>query len=179
MSRMLHIVLTDQVIVQKAKTMESIIRVLISGFALVKYSERLLRVPDSTVDDDLDSDIGGGPSHDGTKGQDKYSSYSSFLPDQGDRPAENDFSPPDNFPLVESDTIWEDGGKSFGMSHGHQYFVGCSGWTKKFKDNHRTHAIPDHVDEHILIKALTGRPMAGASCTAARFATGHGSTSCL
>ncbi|KAF8178398.1 hypothetical protein K438DRAFT_1769579 [Mycena galopus ATCC 62051] len=70
-------------------------------------------IPDSTVDDDLDGDIGGGPSHDGMKGQDKYSSYSSFLPDQGDCPAENDFLPADNFPLVESDTIWEDGGKSF------------------------------------------------------------------
>ncbi|KAF8178802.1 hypothetical protein K438DRAFT_1977640 [Mycena galopus ATCC 62051] len=88
---------------------------------------------------------------------------------EGDRHAENDFSPADNFPLVESDTIWEDSGKSFvrdtgGMFHRH---VGCSGWTKKFKDNHRTHAIPDHVDEHLLIKALAGRPMARASCTAA------------
>ncbi|KAF8145007.1 hypothetical protein K438DRAFT_1782321 [Mycena galopus ATCC 62051] len=49
--------------------------------------------------------------------------------------------------------------KPQGTSHGHQYFVGCSGWTKKFKDNHRTHAIPDHVDEHLLIKALAGQPL--------------------
>ncbi|KAF8185240.1 hypothetical protein K438DRAFT_1973954 [Mycena galopus ATCC 62051] len=120
-------------------------------------------IPDSTVDDDLDGDIGGGLSHDN---QD----FAEFP--EGDRPAENDFSPADNFPLVESDTIWEDGGKSFvrntgGTSHRHQYFVGCSGWTKKFKDNHRTHAIPDHVDEHLLIKALVGRPMAPMALPAA------------
>ncbi|KAF8172216.1 hypothetical protein K438DRAFT_1981666 [Mycena galopus ATCC 62051] len=46
-----------------------------------------------------------------------------------------------------------------GISNGHQYFVACSGWTKQFKDNHRTHTIPDHVDEHLLIKALAGQPL--------------------
>ncbi|KAF8133571.1 hypothetical protein K438DRAFT_1947662 [Mycena galopus ATCC 62051] len=49
--------------------------------------------------------------------------------------------------------------KPQGMSNGHQYFVACSGWTKQFKDNHRTHTIPDHVDEHLLIKALAGQPL--------------------
>ncbi|KAF8169337.1 hypothetical protein K438DRAFT_238166 [Mycena galopus ATCC 62051] len=61
-------------------------------------------IPDSTVDDDLDGDIGGGPSHDNQ-------GFAEFP--EGNRPAENDFSPADNFTLVESDTIWEDGGKSF------------------------------------------------------------------
>ncbi|KAF8217297.1 hypothetical protein K438DRAFT_1954146 [Mycena galopus ATCC 62051] len=107
-------------------------------------------IPDSTVDDNLDGDIGGGPSHDD---QD----FTEFP--EGDRSAEDDFPPVNNFPLVESHTIWQDGGKSFGTSHRHQYFVGCSGWTKKFKDNHQTHAIPDHVDEHLLIKALAGQPL--------------------
>ncbi|KAF8197632.1 hypothetical protein K438DRAFT_2118253 [Mycena galopus ATCC 62051] len=49
--------------------------------------------------------------------------------------------------------------KSQGMSRGHQYFVACSGWSTKFKEGHRTHSIPDHVDEHLLIKALAGQPL--------------------
>ncbi|KAF8173427.1 hypothetical protein K438DRAFT_2051561 [Mycena galopus ATCC 62051] len=53
----------------------------------------VIQLPDSTVDDDLHGDIGGGPSHD----------------DQDFA----EFPEADNFPLVESDTIWEDGGKSF------------------------------------------------------------------
>ncbi|KAF8198687.1 hypothetical protein K438DRAFT_1966650 [Mycena galopus ATCC 62051] len=116
-------------------------------------------IPDSTVDDDLDGDIGGGHPMTG---------FADFP--EGDRPAENNFSPADNFPLVESDTIWKDGSKSFvrdtGVSRPTRS-VTVDGWTKKFKDNHGTHAIPDHFDEHLFIKALAGRPMARASCTAA------------
>ncbi|KAJ6550901.1 hypothetical protein B0H10DRAFT_2202252, partial [Mycena sp. CBHHK59/15] len=33
--------------------------------------------------------------------------------------------------------------KAQGMSRGHQYWIACSGWTKNFKENHRTHSIPD------------------------------------
>ncbi|KAJ7462500.1 hypothetical protein FB451DRAFT_1180793 [Mycena latifolia] len=32
----------------------------------------------------------------------------------------------------------------------------CSGWTQKFNENHRTHPIPDHVDEHLLAKLFAG-----------------------
>ncbi|KAJ7465327.1 hypothetical protein B0H11DRAFT_2307912 [Mycena galericulata] len=49
--------------------------------------------------------------------------------------------------------------KRQGSSRGHQYFVGCSGWTPKFKDGHRTHFIPDNVDENLLANALAGRPL--------------------
>ncbi|KAJ6610312.1 hypothetical protein B0H10DRAFT_2193456 [Mycena sp. CBHHK59/15] len=44
-------------------------------------------------------------------------------------------------------------------SRGHQYFVGCSGWTTKFGDGHRTHNIPDHVDEDFVANALAGLPV--------------------
>ncbi|KAJ6576249.1 hypothetical protein B0H10DRAFT_2236540 [Mycena sp. CBHHK59/15] len=44
-------------------------------------------------------------------------------------------------------------------SRGHQYFVGCSGWTTKFGDGHRTHSIPDHVDEDLVANALAGLPV--------------------
>ncbi|KAJ7206565.1 hypothetical protein GGX14DRAFT_367059, partial [Mycena pura] len=46
-----------------------------------------------------------------------------------------------------------------GISRGHQYFVGCSGWTPKFTQGHRTHSIPDNVDENLLANALAGRPL--------------------
>ncbi|KAJ7270000.1 hypothetical protein B0H12DRAFT_1310429 [Mycena haematopus] len=44
-------------------------------------------------------------------------------------------------------------------SRGHQYFVGCSGWTTKFRQNHRTHSIPDNVDENLVVNALAGLPL--------------------
>ncbi|KAJ6448961.1 hypothetical protein DFH09DRAFT_1404608 [Mycena vulgaris] len=49
--------------------------------------------------------------------------------------------------------------KPGGKSRGHQYFIACSGWTPNFKENHRTHSIPDHVDENLLAKALAGQPL--------------------
>ncbi|KAJ7743687.1 hypothetical protein DFH07DRAFT_964017 [Mycena maculata] len=49
--------------------------------------------------------------------------------------------------------------KREGSSRGHQYFVGCSGWTPKFKQGHRIHNIPDNVDENLLANALAGRPL--------------------
>ncbi|KAF8158934.1 hypothetical protein K438DRAFT_1776841 [Mycena galopus ATCC 62051] len=52
-------------------------------------------IPDSTADDDITGDIFGGPSHD------------------DDLPAEDDSSAVDAFPLVESNTVWEDGSMSF------------------------------------------------------------------
>ncbi|KAJ6616901.1 hypothetical protein B0H10DRAFT_1948765 [Mycena sp. CBHHK59/15] len=41
-----------------------------------------------------------------------------------------------------------------GMSRGHQYWIACSGWTKNFKENHRTHSIPDCVEEKLVVKLL-------------------------
>ncbi|KAJ7702166.1 hypothetical protein B0H16DRAFT_1832003 [Mycena metata] len=47
-----------------------------------------------------------------------------------------------------------------GSSRGHMYFVACSGWNPKFKDDHRTHQIPDHVDENLLARFLAGMTIA-------------------
>ncbi|KAJ6608404.1 hypothetical protein B0H10DRAFT_526730 [Mycena sp. CBHHK59/15] len=47
-------------------------------------------------------------------------------------------------------------------SRGHQYFVGCSGWTTKFRQGHRTHSIPDNVDENLVANA----PLQDYRCTA-------------
>ncbi|KAJ6605718.1 hypothetical protein B0H10DRAFT_2440161 [Mycena sp. CBHHK59/15] len=44
--------------------------------------------------------------------------------------------------------------KAQGMSRGHQYWIACSGWTKNFKENHRTHSIPDCVEEKLVVKLL-------------------------
>ncbi|KAJ7722444.1 hypothetical protein DFH07DRAFT_1067416 [Mycena maculata] len=49
--------------------------------------------------------------------------------------------------------------KPHGSERNHQYFVGCSGWTPKFQQGHRTHPIPDNVDEDLLANALAGRPL--------------------
>ncbi|KAJ7670029.1 hypothetical protein DFH06DRAFT_1321054 [Mycena polygramma] len=49
--------------------------------------------------------------------------------------------------------------KREGSSRGQQYFVGCSDWTPKFRQNHRFHNIPDNVDENLLANALAGRPL--------------------
>ncbi|KAJ6563092.1 hypothetical protein DFH09DRAFT_1364226 [Mycena vulgaris] len=46
--------------------------------------------------------------------------------------------------------------KPQGASRGHQLFVGCSGWTPKFQRGHRTHSIPDNVDENLVANALAG-----------------------
>ncbi|KAJ7922381.1 hypothetical protein B0H13DRAFT_2655645 [Mycena leptocephala] len=50
-----------------------------------------------------------------------------------------------------------------GSSRGHQYFVGCSGWTPNFKQGPRTHSIPDNVDENLLANGLAGRPLSDDS----------------
>ncbi|KAF8136057.1 hypothetical protein K438DRAFT_2121651 [Mycena galopus ATCC 62051] len=47
--------------------------------------------------------------------------------------------------------------KPHGTSRGHQLFVGCSGWT--LQQSHRTHSIPDQVDENLVANALGGRPL--------------------
>ncbi|KAJ7182286.1 hypothetical protein C8R43DRAFT_1115930 [Mycena crocata] len=45
-----------------------------------------------------------------------------------------------------------------GGSRAHLYWVGCNGWRKDFKDDHRTFTIPDYVDEPMLIRLFdTGR----------------------
>ncbi|KAJ6595251.1 hypothetical protein DFH09DRAFT_1413358 [Mycena vulgaris] len=49
--------------------------------------------------------------------------------------------------------------KPRGPSRGHQLLVGCSGWTPKFQQGHRTHSIPDDVDEDLLANALAGLPV--------------------
>ncbi|KAJ7484769.1 hypothetical protein B0H11DRAFT_2279492 [Mycena galericulata] len=49
--------------------------------------------------------------------------------------------------------------KAKGGDRGHQYFIACSGWTPKFQKNHRTHTIPDHVDENLLAKAFACQPL--------------------
>ncbi|KAJ7760651.1 hypothetical protein DFH07DRAFT_771734 [Mycena maculata] len=46
-----------------------------------------------------------------------------------------------------------------GTSNGHQYFIACRGWTLKFKENHRTLTIPNHVNENLLAKAMAGQPL--------------------
>ncbi|KAJ7185060.1 hypothetical protein C8R46DRAFT_1343986 [Mycena filopes] len=50
--------------------------------------------------------------------------------------------------------------KPQGSSRNHQYFVACSGWRPNFKELHRTHQIPDHVDENILARFLAGQSIA-------------------
>ncbi|KAJ7434188.1 hypothetical protein B0H11DRAFT_1938859 [Mycena galericulata] len=49
--------------------------------------------------------------------------------------------------------------KAQGPSNGHHYFIACSSWTPKCKENHCTLAIPDFVNEHLLAKALAGQPL--------------------
>ncbi|KAJ7170422.1 hypothetical protein C8R43DRAFT_830698, partial [Mycena crocata] len=45
-----------------------------------------------------------------------------------------------------------------GGSRAHLYWIGCNGWRKDFKDDHRTFTIPDYVDEAMLIRLFdTGR----------------------
>ncbi|KAJ7138486.1 hypothetical protein C8R43DRAFT_1109764 [Mycena crocata] len=47
--------------------------------------------------------------------------------------------------------------KPGGQSRGHTYFIACSGWTPKFKENHVNHSIPDNVDENCLAQAFAGQ----------------------
>ncbi|KAJ7741807.1 hypothetical protein DFH07DRAFT_684473, partial [Mycena maculata] len=49
--------------------------------------------------------------------------------------------------------------KPHGTSNDHQYFIACSGWMPKFKENHRTLTIPDHVNENLLAKVMAGQPL--------------------
>jgi hypothetical protein len=48
--------------------------------------------------------------------------------------------------------LFADPRREQGESHGQYYFFCCSGWTPKFKENHRTHSIPDQVDVNLLVK---------------------------
>ncbi|KAJ6545258.1 hypothetical protein B0H19DRAFT_1379988 [Mycena capillaripes] len=53
--------------------------------------------------------------------------------------------------------------KPQGMSRGHQYFIGCSGYSTKFKvidSKHRSLPISDHVDENIFARLLAGQSLA-------------------
>ncbi|KAJ6550555.1 hypothetical protein B0H10DRAFT_2242638 [Mycena sp. CBHHK59/15] len=50
--------------------------------------------------------------------------------------------------------------KPQGPSRGHELFVGCSGWTPKFQQGHRTHTISDNVNENLLARGLAGLPLA-------------------
>ncbi|KAJ7601342.1 hypothetical protein B0H17DRAFT_1223216 [Mycena rosella] len=45
------------------------------------------------------------------------------------------------------------------VSRGYQYFVGCSGWTTKFRQGHQTHSIPDNMDKNLVANALVGLPV--------------------
>ncbi|KAJ6543436.1 hypothetical protein DFH09DRAFT_1282498 [Mycena vulgaris] len=47
-----------------------------------------------------------------------------------------------------------------GKSRGHLYWIACDGWTPHFKESHRTHSIPDNVDEGLLIKLFDDKPLA-------------------
>ncbi|KAJ6618034.1 hypothetical protein B0H10DRAFT_1947836 [Mycena sp. CBHHK59/15] len=51
--------------------------------------------------------------------------------------------------------------KREGQSRGHQFWIACDGWTPAFKEAHRTHSIPDNVDENELIKCFANEPFAG------------------
>ena len=48
---------------------------------------------------------------------------------------------------------------SQGKSHNHLYWITCDGWTPSFKEDHRTHSIPVHVNEALLIKLFAGEPL--------------------
>ncbi|KAJ6522950.1 hypothetical protein DFH09DRAFT_1286743 [Mycena vulgaris] len=50
--------------------------------------------------------------------------------------------------------------KKEGKSRGHFYWIACDGWTPHFKESHRTHSIPDNVDEGLLIKLFDDKPLA-------------------
>ncbi|KAJ7210287.1 hypothetical protein C8J57DRAFT_1257203 [Mycena rebaudengoi] len=47
-----------------------------------------------------------------------------------------------------------------GKSRGHQYWVACTGWTPAFKESHRTHSIPDNVNEELIVKLFNNKPLA-------------------
>ncbi|KAJ6461772.1 hypothetical protein C8R45DRAFT_1220718 [Mycena sanguinolenta] len=50
-------------------------------------------------------------------------------------------------------------------SRGHEHFMGCSGWTRKFNKDHQYHPIPDNVDENLLAKALARLPFSDDAST--------------
>ncbi|KAJ6614279.1 hypothetical protein B0H10DRAFT_2436035 [Mycena sp. CBHHK59/15] len=50
--------------------------------------------------------------------------------------------------------------KKEGKSRGHLYWVACDGWTREFRESHRTHSIPDNVDEQLLLKLFAGKALA-------------------
>jgi hypothetical protein len=51
------------------------------------------------------------------------------------------------------------------QTRGHRYWIACSGWRKGFKEEHKTHSIPDDIDEDILAKLLNGTPLSGNTDT--------------
>ncbi|KAJ7144653.1 hypothetical protein C8R44DRAFT_974048 [Mycena epipterygia] len=50
--------------------------------------------------------------------------------------------------------------KKDGKSRGHNYWIACNGWTPNFQESHRTHAIPDNVNEDILVKLFDKKRLA-------------------
>ncbi|KAJ7675923.1 hypothetical protein DFH06DRAFT_1466676 [Mycena polygramma] len=50
--------------------------------------------------------------------------------------------------------------KKEGKSRGHIYWVACDGWTPAFKEHHRTHSIPDNVDDDLIYKLFKNQPLA-------------------
>ncbi|KAF8954362.1 hypothetical protein BDZ97DRAFT_1928449 [Flammula alnicola] len=48
---------------------------------------------------------------------------------------------------------------------GHRYWIACSGWNLDCKKNHRTRGIPDDIDEDILAKLMTGKPLSEGNDT--------------
>ncbi|KAJ6558975.1 hypothetical protein B0H10DRAFT_1967130 [Mycena sp. CBHHK59/15] len=64
---------------------------------------------------------------------------------------------------AEQHAIYESCSERKGTSRGHQYFIGCSGYSPKFKlknSKHHSFSIPEHVDEDLLARLLTGQPLA-------------------
>jgi hypothetical protein len=51
------------------------------------------------------------------------------------------------------------------QTRGHRYWIACSGWHRWFKDDHKSHVIPDDIDEDILAKLLNSMPLAGDTDT--------------
>ncbi|KAJ7663311.1 hypothetical protein DFH06DRAFT_1395515 [Mycena polygramma] len=50
--------------------------------------------------------------------------------------------------------------KKEGKSRGHIYWVACDGWTPAFKEHHRTHSIPDNVEDDLIYKLFKNQPLA-------------------
>jgi hypothetical protein len=53
-----------------------------------------------------------------------------------------------------------------GVSRGKHFFIGCSGWQPEFTSGHRSHSIPDSVDEKALSSLFTGGSLISKNETA-------------